>query len=236
MARRKRYPKKNKGTADNQEDVLVDVMQVSEEAGDFIERNQSIIFGALVALVVLVGGYLAYKNFYVQPKQQEALEQMWVAENQFAKDSFAVAINNPGGGNLGFAAIEKDFGVSDASNAAAYYSAVGFLNLGKFDEAILYLKDVDADGQLMPVLKNGLMGDAYSEKGEFDTALGYYEDAADGKPNEVLTPYYLYKYAMLSEKQGNKAAANAAYKRIKNEFPNTSQGREADKYIARTNG
>ena len=129
MARRKRTIKKNKQEEVQDEEVLVDVMQVTEEAGDFMERNQNALFGGLVALVLLVGGWLAYKNFYVQPKQEAAIEQIWVAENQFAKDSFALAINNPGGSNLGFADIEKDFGVADASNAAAYYSAVGFMNL-----------------------------------------------------------------------------------------------------------
>lgn len=209
-------------------------MQVTEGAGDFMERNQAALFGGLVALVLLVGGWLAYKNFYVQPKQEAALEQMWVAENQFAKDSFALAINNPGGSNLGFAAIEDDFGVADASNAAAYYAAVGFLNLGKFDAAIEYLEDIDADGKLMPVLKNGLLGDAYSEKGDMSNALSYYKKAAKGEENEVLTPYYLHKHAMLSEKEGDKSTANGAYLRIKNEFPNSSFGREIDKYLMRT--
>ncbi len=233
MARRKKTIKKNQQGAE-EEDVLVDVMQVTEGAGDFMERNQNALFGGLVALVLLVGGWLAYKNFYVQPKQEAALEQMWVAENQFAKDSFALAINNPGGGNLGFADIEKDFGVAEASNAAAYYSAVGFMNLGKFDAAIDYLGDIKADGQLMPVLKNGLLGDAYSEKADMSNALSYYKKAANGTANEVLTPYYLHKYAMLSEKEGDKSSANSAYMRIKNEFPNSSFGREIEKYLTRT--
>jgi len=238
MARRKRtIGKKNKPEGQNQEDeVLVDVMQVTEEAGDFIERNQTALFGGLVALVLLIGGWLAYKNFYVQPKQEAALENMWVAENKFAQDSFAVAINNPGGGNLGFSTIESDYGVAEASNAAAYYSAVGFMKLGDFKGAIAYLKDINEDGQLMPVLKNGLLGDAYSEEGDFDNALSYYKKAANGESNEVLTPYYLEKYGMLNEKQGNKAEANKAYARIKNEFPNTISGRTAEKYISRTAG
>ena len=234
MARRKRTFNKEKNQAQQEDDVLVDVMQVTEGAGDFVERNQGLLFGGLVALVVLIGGYLAYNNFYVQDKQKTALESMWTAENQFAKDSFALAISNPGGGNIGFADIADNYGVADASNAAAYYTAVGYLNLGEYDAAIAYLKDLDADGQLLPILKNGLLGDAYSEKGEFDTALGYYEDAADATGNEVLTPYYLYKLGMLNEKQGNKAAANKAYSRMKNDFPNSTQGRDADKYIRRT--
>ena len=235
MARRKKTIKKNQQTGE-EEDVLVDVMQVTEGAGDFMERNQGALFGGLVALVLLVGGWLAYKNFYVQPKQEAALEKMWVAENQFAQDSFALAINNPGGTNLGFADIGKDFNVADASSAAAYYSAVGFMNLGKYDVAIEYLNDIHADGQLLPVLKNGLLGDAYSEKADMSNALSYYKKAANGTANEVLTPYYLHKYAMLSEKEGDKSSANGAYMRIKSEFPNSSFGREIEKYLTRTAG
>ena len=70
MARRKKTIKKNQQT--EEDEVLVDVMQVTEGAGDFMERNQNALFGGLVALVLLVGGWLAYKNFYVQPKQEAA--------------------------------------------------------------------------------------------------------------------------------------------------------------------
>lgn len=231
MARRKRTIKNKKKQED---EVLVDLVQTREEAQDFIEKNQNLLFGALVAVVVLFGGYLAYKNFYVKEKQTTALEKMWVAENQFAQDSFAVAIDNPGGGNLGFADIADQYGVAEASNAAAYYTAVGYLNLGKPEAAITYLKQLNTDGQLMPILKNGLLGDAYSETNDFDTALSYYKKAANATENEVLTPYYLYKVGMLSEKMEDKAAANSAYARIKAEFPNSNYGRDIEKYLTRT--
>lgn len=247
MARRKRIiEKKRKATEQpdeelqdvnevqgGEDDVLVDLVHTTEEAQDFIEKHQGTIFGALVAVVLLVGGWLAYKNFYVQPKQEAALEQMWVAENQFAQDSFALAINNPGGGNLGFAEIADDYGVATASNAASYYTAVGYLNLGKYDDAIAYLNKVSGDGQLLPILKNGLLGDAYSEKGDLDSALGYYKKATSSD-NEVMTPYYLRKLGMLNEKQGNKADAHAAYLRIRDNYPNTNYGREIEKYLSRT--
>lgn len=236
MARRKRTiksNKKNEQVQSQEDDLIVDLGQVSGEAQDFIERNQNLLFGGLVALVVLIGGYLAYKNLYVADKQMAAVDEMWKAENQFAQDSFALALENPGVGT-GLVGIADDYGVTDASNAAAYYSAVGYLNLGQFDKAIEYLNDVDNDGQLMPVMKNGLLGDAHSEKGDFAQALSYYKKATTSTSNDVLTPYYLKKLGMLNEKQGDASAANAAYSRIKADFPNATISREVDKYIART--
>ena len=96
MARRRKNNKKK------DEETLVDIIEVRDQAQGFIDENQNLIFGGLVALVVLIGGFLAYKNFYQKPRQQEATEQMFQAQVQFERDSFALALTNPGGDTVVF--------------------------------------------------------------------------------------------------------------------------------------
>ena len=226
MAKRKKRNKKKKD-----DEVLVDLSEVTGQAGDFFERNQnSIMMGALL-FVLLVGGYFVYQNMYQKPRQAEAVDQMAEAEYQFSRDSFAQALANPGNGFPGFADIVKNYSGTDAANAALYYSGVSALNMGQFDAAISYLEDFSADGELLPIMKQGTLGDAYSEKGDLEKGLSLYNSAVSAGNNELLTPYYLKKVAMLSQKLGKADAAVKAWERVKVDYPLSNEAREASKYI-----
>ncbi len=85
----------------------------------------------------------------------------------------------------------------------------------------------------MPIMKNGALGDAWAEKGDLDKALGFYKKAANTNENEILTPYYLKKVAMLSEKQGKSSDAIAAWDKIKTEYPTAPEARDAEKNLIR---
>lgn len=226
MARRKKNQKKA-------DETLVDIVEVRDQAQSFMDRNRPLVFGALVAAVVIFGGLFAYNNFYKKPKQQEAVEQMYQAQIQFDRDSFALALTKPGSGYLGFLDIIDNYKGTKAANTAHYYAGICYLNLGQYEAAIDYLKDYDASGDITPATKYGALGDAYSELQDLNNALDYYKKAVNASDNEVLKAYYLKKVGMLHEHNGNFGEAKAAYERIKNEFPLTTEGSDIDKYITR---
>jgi len=151
----------------------------------------------------------------------------------FEKDSFALSLTNPGGGFMGFLDIIDEFGGTSAANSAHYYAGIAYLQLGQYDAAIDYLESFDSEGTILGYTRLGAIGDAYSEKNDFANALSYYEKAANAGDNEVLASYYLKKVGLLYEKQGQYSDAKAAFEKIKNEFPNSQEGTDIDKYIAR---
>lgn len=218
-----------------EEETIVDIVEVKESAGDFIEKNQNLIIGVAVAAIVLIGGWLGYKNLYKAPRQTEAVAQMYKAQEQFERDSFVLALTNPGGGYSGFLDIIDNYGGTPAANMALYYAGVSYLNLGKFDAAIDYLKDYNPSGDITPVMKHGAMGDAYSELLDMDSALKSYKKAVSASNNDFLTAYYLKKLGMLNEAEGKLDEAISAYERIKKEFPKTSFAADIDKFIIRAN-
>jgi len=226
MASRKKNQKKA-------EETLVDIVEVRDQAQSFVDRNQNIVLGGLLVIVLIIGGIFAYSNFYQQPRQQEAMEQMYQAQVQFQRDSFALALTNPGGGYLGFLDIIDSYGSTDAGNLANYYAGISYLNLGQFEAAIDFLNDFDPAGDITPIMKYGALGDAYSELNDLENALDYYEDAVSAGDNDMLTPYYLKKVGMLHEKNGSFAQAKAAYERIKEEYPSSSVGQDIEKFIIR---
>ena len=224
MARRKKQRE--------EDETLVDIVEVQKEAKDFWNDNQNIILGALAALLILVGGYYAYNMFYKAPQQKAAVDEMYQAQIQFERDSFNLALNNPGGGNPGFLEIIDDYGATEAGNTAKYYAAICYLNMGAFDEALDYMKDFSPAGQITPIMKYGVIGDIYGEQNDFSGAMSNYKKAANAGENDFLVPYYLKKYAILAHKEGDSGAAKAAYEQIKKEYPKSSEALDSDRFMA----
>lgn len=215
------------------DETLINIVEVRDQAQNFFDRNQKYILGIAGAFLLIVGGYWAYKNFYIEPRQKEAEEQMFQAEIQFERDSFALALTNPGGGYSGFLDIIDNYKGTKAANLANYYAGICYLNLGQYDAAVDYLKTYKAKDAVTPAMKFGALGDAYSEKNDLGQALDYYKKAVSATNNEAVTPYYLKKLGMLQEKQGQYSDAKANYERIKREFPYSPIAVDIDKYIIR---
>lgn len=216
-------------------DVLVGVEQVTGKnvsADNFFEQNQKLILNILIGLVVAVGLYMAYKYLYMAPKEKSAINAMYVAEEQFAKDSFALALENQGGAFEGFLDIIENYSGTKSANLAKYYAGISYLNLGRFEDAISYLESYSAKDDVTAATKAGALGDAYAETGNKEKALSMYKKAA-AYENDMLTPYYLHKIAMMSYADGKTQEALEQLKTIKEKYPTSSESIEAEKLIAR---
>ncbi|WP_157976154.1 tetratricopeptide repeat protein [Lewinella sp. IMCC34191] len=218
---------------EEQDDKLVDIIEVREKGMDFFERNRKPIIGAVVALIFIVAGALLYQTFIAGPAERNAAQQMQQAQYQFEQDSFALALTNPGQAYPGFLEIADEYGSTEAGNLANYYVAVCYLNLGQYEAALDYLEDFDADGDLLPTMKMGVMGDLQSELGDFAAAIDAYEEAVDAAGDNYVTGgYYLNKLGLLYRHQGETENALDAFRRLKMDFGQSAEAAQADKYIA----
>ncbi len=229
MAIRRKLVKKN-------EETLLDLTQAREKASNYFERNQKPIVGILAALIILVGGWFIYSNLVQQPREEKAMAQLWKAQFQFEQDSFQMALENPGGGYLGFLTIIKDFKGTKAANLAQYYAGSSYLNLGAYDLALPFLEDYKPGGLVGPILKYGALGDVYSELNQMDKAVSAYRKASEVNAMELLTPYYMKKLALLYESRNEVSKALDLYRKIKVDYPTSTEALSIDKYIARAEG
>ncbi|MBX2890189.1 MAG: tetratricopeptide repeat protein [Saprospiraceae bacterium] len=202
------------------------------------EKYPNLLPYTLGAIAVLIGGWWLYKSMIVAPKQKEAVAAMWHAQQKFERDSFRLALEDPGGGFDGFLTLADKFSGTPAGNSANYYAGICYLQMGDFDNAIKYLKKFDGKGNLLPAMKHGALGDAYSEKEDYGAALKHYQKAVDATDHDLLAGYYLKKLALLNEYQGNKDAALKAFERLRRDYPNQSSSdwRDVEKYIYRLGG
>lgn len=213
------------------DETLLDLVDAKESAQSFIEKNQLVIIAVIAGLILLVGGYLAYKYVYMAPKEKQAMEQIHKAEFQFKQDSFALALENPGGGYDGFLDIVDNYNGTKAANISKYYAGICYLNLGRYDSAIEYLNSYSAKDDVTKITKFGALGDAYSELNEFDKAITNYSKAANNGNNELLNAYYLKKLGMLYSKQGDADKATSTFKKIVELYPSSTEATDVDKYL-----
>lgn len=215
-----------------EDEVLLDVGQSVSNAEKFIHENQKSLMVILVAFVVLVGGYFAYQNLYQQPREQEAKEAIYHAQMYFEQDSLRLAVNGDGQ-NMGFLDVADEYAGTKAGNLANYYAGISYLNMGQYDNAIALLDEFDGDDAVFSVIAKGSIGDAFWELNQPEEALGYYEKAVSGEDNNFVVPFYLKKAGMVAEELGKYSKAEKYYSRIKSDFPDSREGSDIEKFIAR---
>lgn len=216
----------------NIDETIVDVVEVKEHAQDYFEKNKNLIIAVISILVIGIGGFIVYKYLIQQPKEKQAKMAIFKAEQQFQRDSFALALENPGGGYEGFLDIIDNYNGTKTANIAKLYAGISYMNVGRYDDAINYLETYKPAGTYGPILKFGNMGDAYSELQDFDNAISFYKKATTASEDALMTPYYLYKLGMLSRRLGDNETAQKAFSRIKKEYPKSEEGTKVSRILA----
>jgi tetratricopeptide (TPR) repeat protein len=217
-------------------DPIQNVEEALTKTELFIEKNRTILLGALAGVIVIVGGFLAYNQYIVKPAELEAQSASFRAEIYFEKDSFNLALNGDKKGTQGFLSIIDEFGSTKTGNLAHYYAGICYLNLGKFQESIEQLDQYNGSDLLTNSMALGAKGDALMELKKTQEAIDQYIKAAGKSENQFSTPMYLMKAALGYEDLGNYAKAIEIYTNIREKFFTSQEGREAEKYIARAQG
>ncbi|MDE3235528.1 MAG: tetratricopeptide repeat protein [Bacteroidota bacterium] len=199
----------------------------------FWQKYQKIIVYALTAVVVVVGGWYAYIQWVVNPKEEKASEVIYKAQQYFAQDSSRKVLDGDGM-NKGVLFVIKNYSGTKAANLAHFYAGVSYLKLGEFNKAIEQLKDFSTDAKQIQMAAYGALGDAYAEAGKKGDAITYYTKAGNAfEKDEYASAEYLFRAALLNETLGKTSEALELYKEIKAKYPKSDKGIQADKYIYR---
>jgi TolA-binding protein len=197
----------------------------------YIEENQKSLTIIILAIVVVVGGYLGYKKFYLEPANREALAAMYIAEQYFEKDSFNLALNGDGA-NYGFSDIIDEYGVTTTANLAHYYAGVCCMRTGLFDEAIEHFEKFDDEDIMVATLALGNMGDCYLELDQKEKAASLYMKAGQRKRNSFTSPIFLKKAGLVYDSLEQYEKAVKAFEILEKKYPDSEEGVQAKKYLA----
>lgn len=199
----------------------------------FIEENQNTLIYIVTGIVIVVLLIIGAKRFYINPKEENASKEMFMAEKFFEKDSFNLALNGYGT-YPGFLQIIEDYSITKSARLSKYYAGVCYLNLGDFESAITYLDKFKTNDILIGASKYSSIGDAYSGLTQYDDAVTAYLKGAEKFENNFTSPVLLKKAGLVYEELKQNDKAHEIYTRLKQTYPESQEGREMDKYIART--
>ena len=241
---------KEKEVKDTVEEIIVDdtdsttaevfskLDETASRTEDFVARNQKIIIGIVGAVALVTIGYLGYQKFIAEPKQNDAANEMFVAQQNFQKATDGVASDslyklslNGSEGKFGFIKLADEYSGTDAGNLANYYAGMAFLNTGKYDEAIQYLGKFESEDMVLGALAKGAIGDAYSQKKQPKEALENYIKAAAVNKNDFTTPRFLLKAGKTALALGNKEEALKYFTDIKENFDASPEASTVDGLI-----
>src|SRR5579872_1834608 len=187
----------------------------------------------LLGIIVVVGGFFAYRDLVSEPKEKQASEAMFRAEEYFREDSARLALNGDNI-NAGFLKIMSRYSGTKAANLAAFYAGSCYLKLGDFNNAVKNLKAFSTSVPQLQERAYGLLGDAYSELNRKQEAAEQYKKAGTYyEKDELFSPEYLFRSGYLYESMGKTQDAITMYKLIKDKYPQSARGVEIDKYLAR---
>ena len=206
----------------------------------WVAKNQKFIFIIIGAAALIILGYLGYKEFIQEPKEAEAANELFQAQEYFEaaltapateSDSLFTLALNGGEGKYGFLDVIEEYSGTDAANIARYSAGMSFLNINKYDEAIEHLDNFESDDLILSALAKGAIGDAFLQLEQPNEALNYYSEAASINANSFTTPRFLMKAAITALDLGEAGKAEDFLTRIKEEFPESPQADQVDVYL-----
>ncbi len=215
-----------------QQESDLDLVETYSKIEKYVNENNRTVTIAIAMVAFIVIGYFGYTRFYIAPHEKEASELVFMAQSYFEQDSLLYALNGDGG-SPGFLEIIDEFGGTKTANLSQYYAGMCFLKLGNFEEAIKYLKKFDSDDMFIQTLAWSAIGDAYIELGDHEKGLSYFVKAANYQPNELVTPFLLLKSGLAYEALGKFEKAKEQYEKLFQDFPDTQEGKDVEKNIAR---
>ncbi len=206
-----------------------------DRARDFWSKYGRTVTIASLAIILIGGGYLAWKYLIKEPKERKAADAIWKAQDYFERDSIKQALS----GDRQFPGFEKvssQYAGTTSANLANYYSGVLALKSGDNNKAVKYLKDFSTSAHQVQARAYKLLGDAYANLGKNAEALSNYKKAAyEFEADRQGSAEYLYFAAFFADRVMNdKKQAVELYKELVKNYRDSQFKDEAEKYLAQS--
>ena len=215
---------KNQNEHLNVEDALT-------QSEAFLVKYKNAIIGGVVAVIIIVAGFIMYKNLYAEPREEKAQAALFKGQEYFEQDAYEQALNGDSIGYVGFLKVADEYSGTKAANLAKAYAGICYAQMGKYDEAVQMLDGFNGGDQMVAPAILGATGNCYAQLGQLDKAASTLLSAADKADNNSLSPIFLMQAGEILVKQGKYDDAVNAYTKIKDKYFQSYQAMDIDKYI-----
>ena len=197
----------------------------------FLEKNQKSILIGLLAIIALVGIFLAYHYLHKVPQNEKAQAAIFKGERYFQDGQDSLALFGNGNDYIGFEEIINNYKGTKTADLARAYSGISYNRMGNHEKALEHLKKFKGGDILITPSITGAIGDVYMNMGQTDNAISQYLKAAKQANDTMLSPIYYKKAGEAYLHIGNYDKAIENFTHIKKTYISSPEGQEADKYI-----
>ncbi len=215
------------------QEQMLNVGEAVSRSEEFINKNKKTIIGVVCAIAVLIAGSVLVSTQYLKPREQKAAEALFAGEHYFQNGDYETALNGDQNEYAGFEAVIDEFGGTKAGKLAKAYAGLSLAKLGRYEEAIPYLKGFKGNDAMVAPSVLAALGNCYAQVGDEAQAAATLVKAAHEADNNLLSPAYLIQAGQIFEKLGKNTDALNAYKEVKDKYYGSAQAMDIDRYIER---
>jgi tetratricopeptide (TPR) repeat protein len=221
-------PKKKISKRELKQDTLVTTYMKVQAFYD--KYKKAISIGVTAVAVVVIAIVVFMKNR--ADNNERAVVQLAAVHQLYDDGQFQMAIDGvPERNVVGLKAIVDNFGSTRTGDLARFYLADAYFQLGKYAEALEHFEDCSPSDDLLNASRLAGIAASYEALGNHAEAGNYFERAAAKDPTEGSMAEHLHNAARNYAQAGDKERALDLFRRIKKNYPTTTYGREADRYI-----
>ena len=155
---------KNQNEHLNVEDALT-------QSEAFLIKYKNAIIGGVVAVIIIVAGFIMYKNLYAEPREEKAQAALFKGQEYFEQDAYEQALNG------------DSINGKDQMVAPAILGAAGncYAQLGQLDKAASTLMSAadKADNNTLSPIFLMQAGEILVKQGKYDDAVDAYTKIKD---------------------------------------------------------
>jgi tetratricopeptide (TPR) repeat protein len=197
----------------------------------FLEKNQKSILVGLLIVVIAVGAFLAYNYLYKAPRNEKAQAAIFKGERYFQNGEDSLALFGNGNDYVGFETIIHQYKGTKTADLARAYAGITYNRMGNNEKALEHLKKFKGGDLLITSAVSGAIGDVLMNMGKTDEAIASFLKAAKASNDEMLSPIYYKKAGVAYLSSANYDKAIEVFTQIKENYLNSPEAQEADKYI-----
>lgn len=197
----------------------------------FLEKNQKSILIGLLIVVIAVGAFIAYNYLYKAPRNEKAQAAIFKGERYFQNGEDSLALFGNGNDYIGFESIISQYKGTKTADLARAYAGISYNHLGNNEKALEHLKKFKGGDLLITPAVTGAIGDVYMNMGKTEEAITNFLKAAKEADDKMLSPIYYKKAGEAYLSSANYDKAIALFTQIKENYINSPEAQEADKFI-----
>jgi tetratricopeptide (TPR) repeat protein len=209
------------------------VGEILSKTDQFVDKYLKQILGGVIGVIIVVVGVIAFRHYYLLPKEKNAEAALFPGQNYFAGRQWDTALNGDSLDYIGFLGVIDEFGGTPSANLAKAYAGLCQYQLGDYEAALQSLKSYKQKDHLFAAQVIGAIGDCEVNLENIKEAISHFRRAATVANSSLLSPIYLQKEALAHESLGDYRSALEIYQTIQTKYPQSPEAASIEKYIER---